>query len=269
MSCNKKVRVRFAPSPTGPLHMGGVRTALYNYLFAAPARRRLHPPHRRHRFAAVRAGSGELYHGVARMVRHHASTKAVAEGGPHAPYRQSERKEIYLKYALATGRIGRRLLRFRHARRARTRSARKPKQPGQTFAYNHEVRTRLATSLALPAEEVQTPHRRGRTSGSIRFKMPENEQVQMHDLIRGDVTVQHVDAGRQGALQVGRRAADVPPGQYRRRSPDGDIACDPGRRVAAVAAAALPALPGSRLERLAARVRPPAAAARSRPAAAS
>ena len=99
MSCNKKVRVRFAPSPTGPLHMGGVRTALYNYLFA-----RQHggdfilriEDTDSHRFVP----GAESY--IMESLKWCGITidEGIDEGGPHAPYRQSERKEIYLKYAL-------------------------------------------------------------------------------------------------------------------------------------------------------------------------
>ena len=95
MSCNKKVRVRFAPSPTGPLHMGGVRTALYNYLFA-----RQHggdfilriEDTDSHRFVP----GAESY--IMESLKWCGITidEGINEGGPHAPYRQSERKEIYL-----------------------------------------------------------------------------------------------------------------------------------------------------------------------------
>ena len=186
MSCNKKVRVRFAPSPTGPLHMGGVRTALYNYLFA-----RQHggdfilriEDTDSHRFVP----GAESY--IMESLKWCGITidEGIDEGGPHAPYRQSERKEIYLKYALQLVGSGDAYYAFDtpdelNAIRAEAETA------GKTFAYNYEVRTRLATSLALSDEEVKRRIAAG-DQWVIRFKMPENEEVRMHDLIRGDVTV--------------------------------------------------------------------------------
>ena len=153
MSCNKKVRVRFAPSPTGPLHMGGVRTALYNYLFA-----RQHggdfilriEDTDSHRFVP----GAESY--IMESLKWCGITidEGINEGGPHAPYRQSERKEIYLKYALQLVGSGDAYYAFDtpdelNAIRAEAEAA------GKTFAYNYEVRTRLATSLALSDEEVK------------------------------------------------------------------------------------------------------------------
>ena len=94
----RKVRVRFAPSPTGPLHMGGVRTALYNYLFA-----------RQHGGDFILriedTDSQRFVPGAEKYILDSLAwcgiriDEGVAEGGPHAPYRQSERREIYLKYA--------------------------------------------------------------------------------------------------------------------------------------------------------------------------
>ena len=168
----RKVRVRFAPSPTGPLHMGGVRTALYNYLFA-----------RQHGGDFILriedTDSQRFVPGAEKYI--------LAEGGPHAPYRQSERREIYLKYAQQLVESGHAYYAFDTQEELASIRA-EAESRGQTFAYNHEVRGRLATSLALPAEEV----RRRMEAGEpwvVRFMMPENEQVHMHDLIRGDVTV--------------------------------------------------------------------------------
>ena len=94
----RKVRVRFAPSPTGPLHMGGVRTALYNYLFA-----------RQHGGDFILriedTDSQRFVPGAEKYILDSLAwcgiriDEGVAKGGPHAPYRQSERREIYLKYA--------------------------------------------------------------------------------------------------------------------------------------------------------------------------
>jgi len=183
---DRRVRVRFAPSPTGPLHMGGVRTALYNYLFA-----RQHggdfilriEDTDSHRFVP----GAEAY--ILESLKWCGITidEGINEGGPHAPYRQSERREIYLKYALRLVEDGYAYYAFDtpeelNAIRTEAEAA------GKTFAYNYEVREKLATSLALSADEVKSRIDRG-DQWVIRFKMPENEEVHMHDLIRGDVTV--------------------------------------------------------------------------------
>lgn len=144
----RKVRVRFAPSPTGPLHMGGVRTALYNYLFARQRGGdfilRIEDTDS-HRFVP----GAEAYIMEALKWCGITIDEGVSEGGPHAPYRQSERKEIYLKYALQLVESGNAYYAFDtpeelNAIRAEAEAA------GNTFAYNYEVRGKLATSLALP-----------------------------------------------------------------------------------------------------------------------
>ena len=182
----RKVRVRFAPSPTGPLHMGGVRTALYNYLFARQRGGdfilRIEDTDS-HRFVP----GAEAYIMEALKWCGITIDEGVSEGGPHAPYRQSERKEICLKYALQLVESGNAYYAFDtpeelNAIRAEAEAA------GNTFAYNYEVRGKLATSLALPPDEVQRRIERG-DQWVIRFRMPENEEVEMHDLIRGDVEV--------------------------------------------------------------------------------
>ncbi len=113
---NREIRVRFAPSPTGPLHIGGVRTALYNYLFA-----------RRHGGKMILriedTDSQRFVPGAEEYIIESLKwcgieiDEGVGTGGPHAPYRQSERRDIYLKYPPA-GRRRLGLLRLRHARRA-------------------------------------------------------------------------------------------------------------------------------------------------------
>lgn len=186
MSSTKRVRVRFAPSPTGPLHMGGVRTALYNYLFA-----RQHKGDFILRIEDTDSNrfvpGAEAY--ILESLRWCGITidEGVSVGGPHAPYRQSERKEIYLKYALQLVASSNAYYAFDtpeelNAIRSEAEAA------GRTFSYNYEVREKLPTSLSLPAEEVQKRIDRG-DQWVIRFKTPENEEIHMHDLIRGDVTV--------------------------------------------------------------------------------
>lgn len=186
MQTTRRVRVRFAPSPTGPLHIGGVRTALYNYLFARQAGGdfilRIEDTDSQ-RFVP----GAEEY--IAESLKWCGITidEGVNEGGPHAPYRQSERREIYLKYALELVASHNAYYAFDTpeeltALRERTEAA------GGTFAYNYQVRGSLATSLNMPENEVSERIERG-DQWVIRFKMPEGEDVKMVDLIRGDVTI--------------------------------------------------------------------------------
>ncbi|MBP3483068.1 MAG: glutamate--tRNA ligase [Alistipes sp.] len=183
---NRPVRVRFAPSPTGPLHIGGVRTALYNYLFARhnggkmilriedTDSQRFVPGAEDYIIESLKWCGIEIDEGV-------------GVGGPHAPYRQSERREIYLKYALQLVDAGWAYYAFDTPEELDA-IRKEYEAEGKTFAYNFEVRGKLATSLALSADEVRTRIDRG-DQWVIRFKMPENETVEMHDLIRGDVAV--------------------------------------------------------------------------------
>ena len=182
----REVRVRFAPSPTGPLHIGGVRTALYNYLFA-----------RRHGGKMILriedTDSQRFVPGAEDYIIESLKwcgieiDEGVGVGGPHAPYRQSERRELYLKYATQLVEAGWAYYAFDTAEELD--SLRKEYESrGETFAYNFKVRTTLPTSLSLSKEEVEERIARG-DIWVIRFKMPENEIVKMHDLIRGDVEV--------------------------------------------------------------------------------
>ncbi len=182
----RPVRVRFAPSPTGPLHIGGVRTALYNYLFA-----------RRHGGRMILriedTDSQRFVPGAEAYIIESLKwcgigiDEGVEQGGPHAPYRQSERREIYLKYALQLVENGWAYYAFDTADELNA-LRKEYESRGETFAYNATVREQLATSLVLPADEVRARIERG-DQWVIRFKMPAGEIVKMHDLIRGDVEV--------------------------------------------------------------------------------
>lgn len=186
MATERRVRVRFAPSPTGPLHMGGVRTALYNYLFA------------RHHGGdfILRIEDTDSHRYVPGAEQYIIDSlkwcgitvdEGVEQGGPHAPYRQSERKEIYLKYALQLVESGHAYYAFDTPEALDTLRA-EAEARGEAFSYNHKVREGLDTSLRLSPEEVKERIGRG-DQWVIRFKMPENEEVHMNDLIRGDVTI--------------------------------------------------------------------------------
>ena len=183
---NREVRVRFAPSPTGPLHIGGVRTALYNYLFA-----------RRHGGKMILriedTDSQRFVPGAEEYIIESLKwcgveiDEGVGVGGPHAPYRQSERREIYLKYAKQLIDAGWAYYAFDTPEELEKLRA-EAETAGKTFAYNYEVREQLPTSLTLSAEEVSERITRG-DQWVVRFKMPENEVVKMDDLIRGHVEV--------------------------------------------------------------------------------
>lgn len=182
----REVRVRFAPSPTGPLHIGGVRTALYNYLFA-----------RRHGGKMILriedTDSQRFVPGAEDYIIESLKwcgieiDEGVGVGGPHAPYRQSERKDIYLKYATQLVENGWAYYAFDSAE-ALDALRKEYEERGETFAYNYQVRENLETSLKLSSEEVKERIARG-DQWVVRFKMPENEVVKMHDLIRGDVEI--------------------------------------------------------------------------------
>ena len=183
---NREVRVRFAPSPTGPLHIGGVRTALYNYLFA-----------RRHGGKMILriedTDSQRFVPGAEEYIIESLKwcgveiDEGVGVGGPHAPYRQSERREIYLKYAKQLIEAGWAYYAFDTPEELEKLRA-EAEAAGKTFAYNYEVREQLPTSLTLSAEEVSERIARG-DQWVVRFKMPESEVVKMDDLIRGHVEV--------------------------------------------------------------------------------
>ncbi len=183
---SKQVRVRFAPSPTGPLHMGGVRTALYNYLFARAAGGKM----------ILRIEDTDSQRFVAEAEDYIIESlkwcgitidEGVGVGGSHAPYRQSERREIYLKYALELIEKGWAYYAFDSAEELDERR-KAAEQAGSAFAYNYLVREELATSLALSPEEVEQRKSRG-DKWVIRFKMPVDCIVEMDDLIRGHVEV--------------------------------------------------------------------------------
>ena len=183
---DSKVRVRFAPSPTGPLHMGGVRTALYNYLFA-----------RQHGGTFILriedTDSQRFVPGAEQYINEALAwcgiriDEGVQQGGPHAPYRQSERREIYLKYALQLVESGNAYYAF-DTPEALSEVRARHEADGDVFSYNHQVRCELETSLRLSEDDVKRRIERG-DQWVIRFKMPENEEVYMKDLIRGEVIV--------------------------------------------------------------------------------
>ncbi len=181
----RRVRVRFAPSPTGPLHIGGVRTALYNYLFAKK--------HSGDFILRIEdTDSNRFVPGAEEYIIKSLNwcgikfDEGISEGGPHKPYRQSERKEFYFKYAEQLIYSGNAYYAFDSQTELDTlrkeHEARK-----QNFTYNFEVRTKLQTSLNTSVN-FQEKIKNGEQY-VIRFKTPENEEIKMNDLIRGEVVV--------------------------------------------------------------------------------
>jgi glutamyl-tRNA synthetase len=193
---NRKTRVRFAPSPTGPLHMGGVRTALYNYLFAKQRggdfiiriedtdSQRFVPGAEKYIIEALNWCGIIPDEGVDAEGN---VVETASERHPHAPYRQSQRKPIYRKYAEQLVEGGYAYYAFDTAEELGAKRAEMEAQ-GQTFIYGQTTREGLRNSLSMPESEwkelLET-----RTDWTIRFKMPENRVVKMDDLIRGHVEV--------------------------------------------------------------------------------
>jgi len=192
----RRRRVRFAPSPTGPLHMGGVRTALYNYLYAKQAggdfilriedtdSQRFVPGAEAYIIEALRWCGIYPDEGV------DAAGNVVEEASPkhpHAPYRQSQRRGIYRKYAEELVEKGYAYYAFDTAEELTAlRTAAEAEK--KTFTYNWETRGQLKNSLTLPADEVARRVAE-ETGWTIRFKIPENRIVKMDDLIRGHIEV--------------------------------------------------------------------------------
>ena len=181
-----KVRVRFAPSPTGPLHIGGVRTALYNYLFARHNGGKMilrieDTDQNRYVPGAEKYIVDSLDWAGIRF------DEGVHVGGPFAPYRQSDRKEIYRAYADELVSSGHAYFSFDTAEEldARRKEAEKEKR---VFTYDATVRMRMKNSLSLPQEETRRRLESGE-SYVIRFLIRENETLIFQDLIRGEMNV--------------------------------------------------------------------------------
>ena len=192
----RRTRVRFAPSPTGPLHMGGVRTALYNYLYAKQHggdfiiriedtdSHRFVPGAEEYIIESLRWCGIIPDEGVDQDGK---VVETASERHPHAPYRQSQRKPIYRKYAEQLVENGYAYYAFDTAEELDAIRA-KAEAAGETFTYNQKSRLGLRNSLSLSAEETARLLEETDT-WTVRFKMPENEIVKMDDLIRGHVEV--------------------------------------------------------------------------------
>ncbi|MBQ7281010.1 MAG: glutamate--tRNA ligase [Bacteroidales bacterium] len=183
---NRKVRVRFAPSPTGPLHIGGVRTALYNYLFArqngGDMILRIEDTDQTRFVPGAEAYIIEALDWLGIKF-----DEGVHLGGNYGPYRQSDRKPMYRQYADQLIRDGWAYYAF-DTPEALDAKRKEFEAQKRTFQYDCTTRGEMENSLSLPADEVQ---RRlvGGDHYVVRFKFPDNLDITVHDLIRGDVTM--------------------------------------------------------------------------------
>lgn len=183
----RKVRVRFAPSPTGPLHMGGVRTALYNYLFAKK--------HGGDFLLRIEdTDQGRFVPGAEAYIIEALSWCGIQpnEGigfgdGPHAPYRQSERKAGYRKYAEGLVEKGFAYYAFDTTEEL-DEMRKRIEASGGTSSYNAITRQTMRNSLSLPEDETKARIAAG-DEYVIRIKIPRNEEIRIEDLIRGWVVV--------------------------------------------------------------------------------
>ena len=182
-----EVRVRFAPSPTGPLHIGGVRTALYNYLFAKNKGGKMI-------LRIEDTDQARFVEGAEQYIIESLKwcgiefDESVVAGGDFGPYKQSERKELYLPYAEQLVKDGFAYYAFDTteeltAMRERMKAAGVPSPQ-----YNAVTRTTMQNSLVLSEDEVKIRMDAGETY-VIRIKMPRNEEVKLNDIIRGWVVV--------------------------------------------------------------------------------
>jgi glutamyl-tRNA synthetase len=181
---SKPIRVRFAPSPTGPLHIGGVRTALFNYLFAKKNNGtfflRIEDTDQ-NRFVP----GAEEYILEALNWLGIAPDETVGKNEKFGPYRQSERKELYQQYADELINSGNAYYAFDTAE-ALDAQRKQHEEQGKTFIYNHHNREKLDTSLVLSKDATEKRIAAGEDY-VIRFKTPVNETLHLQDIIRGEV----------------------------------------------------------------------------------
>lgn len=179
---NRKVRVRFAPSPTGPLHIGGVRTALYNYLFA-----------RKHGGDMILriedTDSNRFVPGAEEYINEALAwlgigiDEGVKEGGAYGPYKQSERRDIYREHVKMLLDNGKAYIAFDTPAELEAKRAEIP-----NFQYDASTRQSMRNSLTLSKEEVEKLIADG-NQYVVRFKIEPGRNVEVNDLLRGKVTI--------------------------------------------------------------------------------
>ena len=184
---DNNTRVRFAPSPTGPLHMGGVRTALYNYLFAKKNGGKFILRIEDTDQTRFVEGAEEYILDALKWCGIEPDESPV-HSGDFGPYRQSDRKEMYKPFAEELIKSGHAYYAFDTAEEldAMREQAKKMKMPN--WQYNSISRSSMKNSLTLPADEVEKRLKDG-SPYVIRFKMPRNEDVRFEDIVRGWVVV--------------------------------------------------------------------------------
>lgn len=178
----RKVRVRFAPSPTGPLHIGGVRTALYNYIFA-----------RKHGGDMILriedTDSRRFVPGAEEYINESLAwlgigiDEGVREGGAYGPYKQSERRDIYREHVRMLLDAGKAYIAFDTPEELEAARAATP-----NFQYDAATRGSMTNSLTLGAEETERRIKAGEQY-VVRFLIEPDREVKVNDLIRGEVTV--------------------------------------------------------------------------------
>jgi glutamyl-tRNA synthetase len=181
----KKIRVRFAPSPTGGLHLGGVRTVLYNYLFAKQ--------HKGDFILRIEdTDQGRFVAGAEEYIYETLKwcglmpDESPEQGGPFAPYRQSERKQIYAAYARQLVESGQAYYAFDTTEELETMRAKHRSPVNPSPQYDHHTRMHMRNSLTLGAAASEKLIFEN-TPFVVRIKMPENETLYLDDMIRGRV----------------------------------------------------------------------------------
>ncbi len=181
---DRKVRVRFAPSPTGPLHIGGVRTALFNYLFAKKHGGdfilRIEDTDQTRFVEGAEGYINESLEWLGMTI-----DEGVVQGGEYGPYKQSERREIYVQYADQLIADGWAYYAFDTPEELEA-LREKAEQEKTKFSYDMNTRMGLRNSLSLSGEEVEKLKSEG-VPYVVRFKMPEGVEVSAVDMIRGEV----------------------------------------------------------------------------------
>ncbi len=178
----RNVRVRFAPSPTGALHIGGVRTALYNYLFARQHGGKLI-------FRIEDTDSNRFVPGAEDYILDSFEwlgikfDEGVSFGGEHGPYRQSERRDIYRKYVDQLLEAGKAYIAFDTPEELDAK-----RQEIENFQYDAHTRLQMRNSLTMSKEEVESLIEDGQQY-VVRFKIEPGEEVHVNDMIRGDVCI--------------------------------------------------------------------------------
>ncbi len=177
-----KVRVRFAPSPTGPLHIGGVRTALYNYLFARKNGGKLI-------LRIEDTDSSRFVPGAEEYIIESFKwlgitfDEGVGIGGDYGPYRQSERRDIYKKYVKQLLDEGKAYIAFDTPEELEAQRVKI-----ENFQYDASTRNMMRNSLTLPQDEVERLIAEG-TQYVVRFKIEPGREIHVNDIIRGDVSI--------------------------------------------------------------------------------